>query len=76
MPDKKIDRFWVTMLAGIIGMAFGALAIHLIDRFHANDTAWNFYSPSVDMTCMVARSRGQEVMSCLPGDHRMEVKHD
>lgn len=61
------------MLAAIIGMSFAALAIHLYDRFSGNGTAWNFYSPNTDMTCLVARSHGREVMACLPGDRRQEA---
>ncbi|MFG9198675.1 hypothetical protein ACEPX9_00965 [Pseudomonas aeruginosa] len=75
MADKKIDKFWNYMLAAIIGMSFSALAIHLYDRFSGNGTAWNFYSPNTDMTCLVARSHGQEVMACLPGDRRQEAGH-
>ncbi|MBB1606527.1 MULTISPECIES: hypothetical protein [unclassified Pseudomonas] len=75
MADKKVDKFWLSMVAAIIGMSFGALAIHLYDRFSWNGTAWNFYSPNTDMTCLVARSRGQEVMACLPGDRRKEADH-
>lgn len=73
MTDKKIDKFWTYMLAAIIGMSFAALAIHLYDRFSGNGTAWNFYSPNTDMTCLVARSHGQEVMACLPSDRRQEA---
>ncbi|EMN1576646.1 hypothetical protein ACSDGV_18440 [Pseudomonas aeruginosa] len=73
MADKKIDKFWTYMLAAIIGMSFAALAIHLYDRFSGNGTAWSFYNPNTNMTCLVARSRGQEVMACLPGDHQQEA---
>lgn len=73
MTDKKIDKFWTYMLAAIIGMSFAALAIHLYDRFSGNGTAWNFYSPNTNMTCLVARSRGQEIMFCLPGYRLKEV---
>lgn len=60
--------FWV-----IVGMLGGNLAIQIFDRFSpSNDSAWSFYVPSTDMTCIVARSRGQEIMSCLPGDHRID----
>lgn len=73
MADKPIKPFWGFMLSAIVAMAASSLLINLIDRYSwANGTAWSFYSPATDMTCMVARSRGQEVMACLPGDHRVE----
>ena len=76
--EKKTSSAFGYVLASIVAMGASSLAIHLIDRFHRNETAWHFYTPSVDMTCVVAKSRGQEVMSCVPGDHRVGVgvSHD
>lgn len=64
---------WGSVFAAISGMAIASLGIHIYDRFSPeNDSAWTFYIPSTDVTCIVARSRGQEVMSCVPGDHRID----
>ena len=52
----------------LVGMFGGHLLIQIVDRFKGNDSAWSFYMPSVDATCVVARRRGQEVMHCLPGN--------
>lgn len=70
--ERNTKAFFGFMMVGIVAMAFTSLAIHIYDRFSRNETAWHFYSPSVDMTCIVARDRGQSVMSCLPGDHRVD----
>lgn len=70
---NKLTKAVSSMLLPLLIGLFGAnLLIQLIDRFSNNDTAWSFYSETTDLTCTVARSRGQEVMACLPGDHRVE----
>lgn len=76
--EKKTSSAFGYVLASIVAMGASSLAIHLYDRFSRNETAWSFYSPGVDMTCLVAKDRGQSVMDCLPGDHRIdaEVSHD
>ena len=66
---KTVASMLLPVLAGLFG---GNQLIQFVDRFSNNDTAWSFYSETTDLTCTVARSRGQEVMACLPGDHRVE----
>lgn len=70
---NKLTKTVASMLLPLLIALFGAnLLIQLIDRFSNNETAWSFYSDTVDFTCIVARSRGQETMWCMPGDHRVE----
>ena len=64
-------------LAGLIGPAligmFGAvMAIQIADRFASTEIVETFYSATADATSVLIRSRGQEVMSCLPGDRRKD----
>jgi hypothetical protein len=66
---KAIAAMLFPLLVGLFG---GHLLIQIIDRFNSNETAWSFYSETADFTCIVARSRGQEVMWCTPGDQRKE----
>ncbi len=70
------DRLMGWILALIVGMAFWSLAIHLADRFTGNDNAWSFYSETTHMTCIVARSKGKDLMACVPGDRRTEEDRD
>jgi hypothetical protein len=66
---KAVAAMLFPLLVGLFG---GHLLIQIVDRFSNNETAWDFYSPDLDVTCVVARSRGQEVMDCLPGSLRKE----
>lgn len=68
---SKLTKAVATMLLPLLIGLFGAhLLIQIIDRFINNETAWIFYSEALDMTCIVARSRGQETMWCTTGDRR------
>lgn len=60
------------ILPALLVMVGAHLLIQISDRFTNNETAWSFYIESTDMTCVVARSRGQEVMWCADGDLRVQ----
>lgn len=58
--------------SAFIGMALAALAIHLADRFTDNDTSRSFYLTEKDVTCFLVKTRGQQLMDCLPGEYGNE----
>lgn len=60
------------MIPALLGMVGGYLLIQISDRFTNNETAWIFYSSTTDLTCIVARQRGQETMWCADGDRRVQ----
>lgn len=54
------------------GMVLAALLIHLVDRFKGNDTIRSFYMEERGVTCFVIKTRGQQLLSCLPGQYPEE----
>lgn len=56
----------------LIGMFGAVMAIQIVDRFYGNETLRSFYAPETDATCWVYKLRGEQTMSCLPGDHRAD----
>lgn len=69
---SKLIKVVAAMLLPLLLGLFGAnQLIQVIDRFSNNETGWSFYSETSGFTCIVARSRGQEVMWCTPGDQRV-----
>jgi len=54
----------------LMGLFVAVMAIQISDRFASTELVESFYSETADATCVLIRSRGQEVMSCLPGDRR------
>jgi hypothetical protein len=54
----------------LLGMFGAVMAIQITDRFASTELIESFYSEVADATCVLIRSRGQEVMSCIPGDRR------
>lgn len=75
---SKLTKAVAAMLLPLLVGLFGAnQLIQVVDRFSNNETGWSFYSDTSDFTCIVARSRGQEVMWCTPGDQRVvEAGHE
>lgn len=51
------------------GMVLAALLIHLVDRFKGNDTVRSFYLTDRGVTCFVIKTRGEQILSCLPGQY-------
>lgn len=58
--------------SAFIGMALAALAIHLTDRFTGNDSVRSFYLTERGVTCFVIKTRGEQLLSCLPGEYPEE----
>ena len=75
LPDNRsrLTR-WIaaSLLPLALGLFVGHFAIQVFDRFYQNDSLRAFYAPGTDATCWVYKLRGEQTMSCLPGDHRTE----
>lgn len=60
--------------SAFLGMALAALAIHLTDRFTGNESVRSFYMTERGVTCFVIKTRGEQLLSCLPGEYPEEEK--
>ena len=67
-------KAWIAsaLSSAFIGMALAALVIHLNDRFTGNDSVRSFYLTERGVTCFVIKTRGEQLLSCLPGEYPEE----
>lgn len=65
---------WIASIlsSAFLGLALAAVAIHLSDRLTDNDTSRSFYLTEKDVTCFLIKTRGEQLMDCLPGEYGSE----
>jgi len=74
MSKLAIAISWIASIlsSAFLGLALAAVAIHLGDRFTDNDTSRSFYLTDKDVTCFLIKTRGEQLMDCLPGEYGSE----